>query len=205
MAHCYPERRRHWKLRELPERQRNCSIWSVPFLLANAQRTSSPMLIARLWSDASVMTIAKAFSDTPKMSNIEPTLQFVRDLGWRSCLITLSPMFFASECRAWGFDFIFGSQFEKRSHPFVVGPPLNILRPEDKVLIAERLCVQLGATLESCCAFGDSLSDFYLFERVGFSVAVNGTAALREKASASYEGQDLLESFHTMLRMTGLR
>jgi phosphoserine phosphatase len=159
--------------------------------------------IARLWSDASVMTIAKAFSDTPKMSNIEPTLQFVRDLGWRSCLITMSPMFFASECRAWGFDFIFGSQFEKRSHPFVVGPPLNILRPEDKVLIAEQLCVQLGATLESCCAFGDSLSDFYLFERVGFSVAVNGTAALREKASASYEGQDLLESFHTLLRMMG--
>ena len=50
----------------------------------------------------------------------------------------------------------------ERSHPFVVGPPLNILRPD-------------------------------------------GTAALREKASASYEGQDLLESFHTMLLMMGLR
>jgi phosphoserine phosphatase len=91
----------------------------------------------------------------------------------------------------------------ERSHPFVVGPLLNILRPEDKVSIAERLCLQLGTTLEDCCAFGDSLSDFYLFERVGFSVAVNGTAALREKASASYEGEDLLESFHTMLRMMG--
>jgi phosphoserine phosphatase len=161
--------------------------------------------VARLWSDVSVTTIAKAFSDTPKMSNIEPTLQLVRDIGWRSCLITMSPMFFATECKAWGFDFIFGSQFEKRSHPFVVGRPLKILRPEDKVLIAEQLCVQLGATLENCCAFGDSISDFYLFERVGFSMAVNGIAALREKASASYEGQDLLESFHIMLRTMGCR
>ena len=62
--------------------------------------------VARLWSDVSVTAIAKAFSDTPKIGNIEPTLQLVHDLGWRSCLITMSPMFFASECHVWGLDFI---------------------------------------------------------------------------------------------------
>ena len=35
-------------------------------------------------------------------------------------------------------------------------------------------------------------------EQVGFSVAVNGAAALQSKATLCYDGDDLLEAFHLM-------
>jgi len=52
-----------------------------------------------------------------------------------------------------------------------------------------------GTTLANSVAFGDSVSNLFLFEKVGFSVAVNGTAAVRSKANFSYFGTDLLEAF----------
>ena len=159
--------------------------------------------VATLWSQVTMTTVAKAFSDSPKLKNIETTLKLVRDLGWRSCLITMSPMFFAAECRSWGFDFIHASEFETPAHPHAVGLPLKILSPEDKVRIAQELCREYRTTLAGSVAFGDSFSDLLLFERVGFSVAVNGSEALRSKANIFYEGPDLLAAFQVMLRAIG--
>jgi phosphoserine phosphatase len=67
------------------------------------------------------------------------------------------------------------------------------------VRIAQSLCSEVGTTLANSVAFGDSVSDLFLFEKVGFSVAVNGTAAVRAKANFSYVGTDLLEAFENML------
>jgi phosphoserine phosphatase len=134
---------------------------------------------------------------------IEATLDLVRSLSWRSCLITMSPTFFAAECKAWGFDFVYGSEFAKRPHPYAVGAPLKILCPEDKVEIVKRPCIECGTTLADSIAFGDSVSDLFLFERIGFSVAVNASAAMRAKARFSYDGADLLEAFADTLTRIG--
>jgi phosphoserine phosphatase len=111
----------------------------------------------------------------------------------------MSPTFFAFECLGWGFDFVYGSEFQKPAHPFVVGAPVNILCPEDKVHIAEMVCSQNGTQIGHSIAFGDSVSDAFLFDRVAYSVAVNRTVALRARANQCYQGNDLLEAFTLML------
>jgi phosphoserine phosphatase len=155
--------------------------------------------IASLWSEVTLEHVAQAFAGCPKLSNIGSTLELVREYGWRSCLITMSPTFFAFECLAWGFDFVYGSEFQKPIHPFAVGAPVNILCPEDKVRIAETVCSENSTQICDSIAFGDSASDVFLFDRVAYSVAVNGTTALRARANLSYEGNDLLEAFTLML------
>lgn len=80
-----------------------------------------------------------------------------------------------------------------------MGAPVNILCPEDKVRIAETVCSENSTQICDSIAFGDSASDVFLFDRVAYSVAVNGTTALRARANLSYEGNDLLEAFTLML------
>jgi len=152
-----------------------------------------------LWSEVTLEHVAQAFAGCPKLSNIGSTLELVREYGWRSCLITMSPTFFALECLAWGFDFVYGSEFQKPARPFAVGAPVNILCPEGKVRIAETVCSENGTQICHSIAFGDSVSDTFLFDRVAYSVAVNGTVTLRARADLCYEGKDLLEAFNLML------
>ena len=70
-----------------------------------------------------------------------------------------------------------------------------ILSPQEKAVIAQRLCRQLEFQLIDCVAFGDSMSDYLLFKELKHTVSVNGDSRIKTLARYQYEGLDLHEAF----------
>ena len=152
--------------------------------------------IAALWGRVDEHVIRKAFEATPKLANIRTVTSLIRSGGGRSCLITMSPDFYANLFYAYGFDFIGASQFPRSSKEDVRRE--NILSPKDKARIVERWCNQLGFNLSGCVAFGDSMSDYPLFRELEHTVSVNGDSTLRSLARYHYDGSDLHDAFLTV-------
>jgi phosphoserine phosphatase len=63
---------------------------------------------------------------------------------------------------------------------------------------------ELGSTLRSCGAVGDSRSDLPLFASVGLSVAFNASAGARAAATATVDGGDLRGVLPALSRLVGL-
>src|SRR5215213_9654111 len=125
-----------------------------------------------MWGVVAPEVARRAFAAAPLLANIREVLADIRRRDERACLITLSPDYFAEQFLDFGFDAVFASRF-----PRDVQTPLDeaaILDPRDKPRIAERFCREHGLTLDQAIAYGDSMSDVYLFEEVGVSVSVNG-------------------------------
>ena len=70
-----------------------------------------------------------------------------------------------------------------------------ILTPEDKPVLAARFCAEHGLALADAIAYGDSMSDVFLFEAVGVRVSVNGDHHLAERSDVAVEGTDLLVAY----------
>ena len=71
----------------------------------------------------------------------------------------------------------------------------RILAPGDKPLLAQRFAQERGVYFEHSVAFGDSMSDYPLFECLKHTVFVNGDSKLDSVARWTYRGDDLLEAF----------
>jgi phosphoserine phosphatase len=154
--------------------------------------------ISRFWGVLDTGVVRRAFDATPKLENIEDVTAMIRRGGGKSCLITMSPDFFAHHFYDYGFDFIEASRF-----PTCAGEELvreKILSPEDKAVIARRLCRQLGFGLEDCIAFGDSMSDYILFKELEHTVSINGDRELKSLARYHYDGLDLHDAFLSVCR-----
>ncbi len=136
--------------------------------------------IGALWGMVDEQIVKKAFEATPKLDNIKAVTALIRRGGGTSCLITMSPDFYANLFHEYGFDFIGASQFPRGSNEEVKRE--NILSPNDKAAIVERWCNQLGLELNRCVAFGDSMSDYLLFEELEHTVSINGDPTLRDLA-----------------------
>src|SRR5262249_49506233 len=92
-----------------------------------------------------------------------------------------------------GFDAVFASRF-----PRSPGTSLDesaILDPEDKPRLAARFCAEHGLTLQDAVAYGDSMSDVFLFDAVGMRVSVNGDHHLAGRSDVAVEGKDLLVAY----------
>lgn len=151
--------------------------------------------IAQLWSPFRPGLVRQAFQTAPKLERIEETTGRVRHEGGLSCLITMSPNFFADHLHELGFDMIFASTFTVTEDGILTTE--NILCPEDKPRIVQHLCQVLGIHWDHCVAFGDSCSDEPLFRLLANTVGVNPTKALAEIAAVTYHGSDLLAAFET--------
>ena len=152
--------------------------------------------IGALWGKVDEHVVRKAFEATPKLANIKTVTSLIRSGGGKSCLITMSPDFYANLFYDYGFDFIGASQFPRSSKEDMRRE--NILSPKDKARIAERWCNQLGFNLSGCVAFGDSMSDYPLFRELEHTVSVNGDSTLRSLARYHYDGSDLHDAFLTI-------
>ncbi len=152
--------------------------------------------IGAMWGLVDEQVIRTAFEATPKLANIRAVTDLIRRGGGKSCLITMSPDFYANLFYDYGFDFIGASQFPRGSHKDIKRE--NILNPKDKARIVEKLCNQLGFELNQCVAFGDSMSDYLLFQELEYTVSINGDSRLRELARYRYEGTDLHAAFVTV-------
>jgi phosphoserine phosphatase len=145
--------------------------------------------ITALWGIIDKQCIRKAFETSPKLKNIRSVTSLINRGGGKSCLITMSPDFFADHFYEFGFDFIEASRFPECSTSEVIRE--QILTPQDKAVIAKRLCNELGFELKNCVAFGDSMSDYLLFKELQHTVSVNGDPTLRGLARYQYHGTDL--------------
>jgi phosphoserine phosphatase len=152
--------------------------------------------IGALWGMVDEQVVRAAFEATPKLANIKAVTDLIRQGGGKSCLITMSPDFYANLFYEYGFDFIGASQFPRSSNEEVSRE--KILNPKDKATIVRRWCDQLGFELNRCVAFGDSMSDYLLFKELEHTVAINGDSTLRGLARYHYEGSDLQEAVSTI-------
>jgi phosphoserine phosphatase len=152
--------------------------------------------IGVLWGMVDEQVVRAAFEATPKLTNIKAVTSLIRQGGGKSCLITMSPDFYANLFYEYGFDFIGASQFPRSATEEIQRE--KILNPTDKAAIVERWCSQLGFELNKCVAFGDSMSDYLLFKELEHTVSINGDATLRGLARYQYDGTDLHAAFLTI-------
>ncbi len=146
-----------------------------------------------MWGVVTPEVARQAFAAAPVLANLREVLADIRDRDERACLITRSPDDFAEQFLDFGFDAVFASRFPRDAET-----PLDesgILNPQDKPRLAERFCAEHGLTLADAIAYGDSMSDVFLFEEVGVRVSVNGDHHLAERADISVEGKDLLPAY----------
>ena len=146
-----------------------------------------------MWGVVGPEIAQQAFAAAPLLANVREVLADIRRRDERCCLITMSPDYFAEQFLDFGFDAVFASRF-----PRAAEAPLDesaILSPEDKPRLAARFCAEHGLTLEDAIAYGDSMSDVFLFEEVGVRVSVNGDHHLAERSDIAVEGSDLLLAY----------
>jgi phosphoserine phosphatase len=154
--------------------------------------------ISGCWGILDKNLVRRAFQTTPKLENIAEVTTLIRRGGGKSCLITMSPDFYAEHFYDYGFDFIEASRFPTCIEEQV--RPEMILSPKDKAVIAQRLCRQLAVEVKDCVAFGDSMSDYILFKELEHTVSVNGDSRIRTLARYRYDGIDLYEAFLSVCR-----
>jgi phosphoserine phosphatase len=159
--------------------------------------TTTTMQMARelwaMWGVVDPEIIEQAFRSAPVLDNVEMVLDDIHARGEHACLITMSPGYFAERFLETGFDAVFASSF-----PTDASLPLDetrILTPADKPRLAAQFCEERGLTLANAVAYGDSLSDVFLFREAGIRIAVNATHHLSELADASVQGTDLLAAY----------
>ena len=146
-----------------------------------------------MWGVVAPEVAQQAFAAAPVVANVREVLADIRRRDERSCLITMSPDYFAEQFLDFGFDAVYASRF-----PRSATTPLDesaILSPEDKPRLAARFCAEHGLTMDDAIAYGDSMSDVFLFEQVGVRVSVNGDHHLAERSDIAVEGTDLLLAY----------
>jgi phosphoserine phosphatase len=146
-----------------------------------------------MWGVVAPEVAQQAFAAAPLLANVREVLADIRRRDERACLITMSPDYFAEQFLDFGFDAVFASRF-----PRSTDDPLDesgILTPEDKPRLAAQFCAEHGLSLKDAIAYGDSMSDVFLFEEVGVRVAVNADHHLAGRSDIAVEGTDLLLAY----------
>jgi phosphoserine phosphatase len=162
-----------------------------------ASGTATAVQFARalhdMWGVVAPEIAQQAFAAAPVVANIREVLADIRRRDERACLITMSPDYFAEQFLDFGFDAVFASRFPRSTQT-----PLDesaILSPEDKPRLAAQFCARHELTMKDAIAYGDSMSDVFLFEEVGVRVSVNGDHHLAERSDIAVEGSDLLPAY----------
>jgi phosphoserine phosphatase len=146
-----------------------------------------------LWGVVTPAVARQAFAAAPVLDHLPEVLADIHARGERACLITMSPDYFAEQFLDHGFDAVFASRFPRSAEA-----PLDesaILSPEDKPKLAARFCAEHGLAMADAIAYGDSMSDVFLFEAVGVRVSVNGDHHLAERSDVAIQGTDLLPAY----------
>ncbi len=178
-------------LHELEERFATGTATAVDFARA----------IHEMWGVVPPEVARQAFAAAPLLANVREVLQDIRRRDERACLITMSPAYFAELFLDFGFDAVFASRFPADADTAL--DESAILNPKDKPRLAERFCREHGLELADAIAYGDSMSDVFLFDEVGFRISVNGDHHLEERSDIAVEGTDLLVAYEAARRLVG--
>jgi phosphoserine phosphatase len=156
-----------------------------------------------MWGVVAPAVSRQAFAAAPVLANVREVLADIRARDERACLITMSPDHFAEQFLDFGFDAVFASRFPRSAD--VALDEAAILNPEDKPRLAAEFCARHGLALEDAIAYGDSMSDVFLFQRVGVRVAVNGDHHLAGLADIAVDGTDLLVAYRAARELADAR
>jgi len=146
-----------------------------------------------MWGVVTPEIARQAFAAAPVLTNIREVLEDIHARDERACLITMSPDYFAEQFLDFGFDAVFASRFPRAAD--VALDEAAILNPKDKPRLAGAFCAEYGLAMEDAIAYGDSMSDVFLFDEVGIRVSVNGDHHLAERSDLAVEGTDLLVAY----------
>lgn len=146
-----------------------------------------------LWGVPDPSIVRQAFENSPKLKNIKETLQHIANENHVSCLITLSPQYFAHHFYEYGFDHIFSSYMP--ASPQEILDTEKILSPMHKWQITRDLAKRVGTSLQNVIAFGDSRSDQHIMAELNETVSVNGDDHIRHMCKYDYTGNDLWEAY----------
>ena len=152
----------------------------------------------QMWGVVPVEAARRAFASAPLLDNIREVVTDIHRREERACLITMSPDYFAEQFLEFGFDAVFASRFPRSSD--VALDESVILNPEDKPLLAARFCAEHGLERGKAVAYGDSMSDVYLFREVGLRVSINGDHHLADLADIAVDGSDLMPAYRAARR-----
>lgn len=148
------------------------------------------------WGPLEPSVLQRAFRASKKIRNIRRVMSHISQTGGLSCIITMSQDVFANFFLDYGVDYVFATYY-----PNDPGEPYDrdkALEPADKLRIAKEICRANGIAFEATAAFGDSLSDEPLFERLEETVCVNGFGTLRSMSKYSYTGDDLWAAYRLL-------
>jgi phosphoserine phosphatase len=135
---------------------------------------------------------AAELADVPCIRGIEPTVAHLAARGIPSLLCTVTWRFAAEVLRErYGFAAACGTELAEEPAGVLSGRVSRYFDEHDKRRFVEDYCAGAGIALERCIAVGDSRSDIPLFSAVGFSIALNATAAAREAATTALDTGDL--------------
>jgi phosphoserine phosphatase len=148
-------------------------------------------LLLELWQGLDDADVPGIVARSPWLEGIREVCRDIGNRGEHSCVVSMSPQFFADHLLEWGFHRVHGAGV----HPERPLLAADVLSPEGKVEIVRDLLDRYGLGIEDAVAYGDSASDLPLFRFLPNTVAVNASERLREVAAAVYDGTDLRQAY----------
>jgi phosphoserine phosphatase len=125
--------------------------------------------------------------------SIESVLAYLKARHISAVLITAGPTQVANVLGTrFGFDSVYGSRYETTGTEFT-GRITHYLGSSGKLSCLQDFCAMNGISVGDCVAIGDSGTDIDVFMACGRSIALNGTDAAVEAASASLVTNDLAD------------
>lgn len=146
--------------------------------------------VSAMWGKISDSDARSAFDAAAKIDGIRDCLKAISQDGNLSCLITMSQDVFARHFNEYGFDYIFSTTYP----PHTTGDP-TILVPADKRRLSQKLCQRHSLDYTKSVAFGDSISDEFLFDDLEETVAVNASSNIRRISKYVYNGSSILDAY----------
>jgi phosphoserine phosphatase len=168
------------------------------FSAGTATAVDFARVLNEMWGVVPAEVARRAFAAAPLLANIREVVADIHRRGERACMITMSPDYFAEQFLEFGFDSVFASRFPRSAE--LVLDEAAILDPEAKPRLAARFCDEHGLELSGAVAYGDSMSDVFLFREAGLRVSVNGDHHLAELADIAVEGVDLMVAYSAARR-----
>lgn len=138
-------------------------------------------------------------SDVPMIKGVPSVLAKLAGQGIESLICTVSWRFVARMlAKRYGFADATGCEMHVNEHGLLTGQVSKHFDEFDKAEFVKAYCAERQIPLSRVFAVGDSRSDLPLFGAVGFSVALNATAAAKAAASVAIETDDLVDVLHTI-------
>jgi phosphoserine phosphatase len=147
----------------------------------------------------SVDEVTRVLDPGPWIAGIGATVDALRAAGAHVALATVTWRSAAEAVAArFGFEDCCGTELAAAGGR-LLGSVSRHFDAEDKAAFVEEVCLRRGVSPSEAAAVGDSRSDLPMFERVGFSIALNADEPARAAATTALDTEDLRDVLPLLL------